>query len=339
VQPENWDLVVRLASSRLVVTNRNDSTGEETVEIVHEALIGGWKRLRNWMQLDREFRLWQEQLRANRYQWERSHQDEGALLRGKPLTDAEYWYLNRADELSSSDRELIEQSVALRDRDLKSQKRRRKLTISGLTGGLLGALILAGVAWGQWQNSARSEIQAITASSEALFVSNNKLDALIEAIRAWQKLSRTGGTDAETKTQVDSVLRQAVYGVLEYNRLSLDRDEVKSVAFSPDGQRLATSSWDRTAKVWEASSGRELYPITVRCRRCGETLAVAINLTNDLSQDYERDVFFVRKLISGSGANRCFQQIEIQLTFDANKRLLEREITGGIFIDEVGGEA
>jgi len=88
-----------------------------------------------------------------------------------------------------------------------------------------------------------------------------------------------------------------------------------------------------------ASGSRELYPIIVRCRRCGETLTTAVNLSNDLSQDYERDVFFVRKLISGSGANRCFQQIEIQLTFDANKRLLEREITGGIFIDEVGGEA
>jgi hypothetical protein len=88
-----------------------------------------------------------------------------------------------------------------------------------------------------------------------------------------------------------------------------------------------------------AASSREIYPITVRCRRCGETLTTVVNLSNDLSQDYERDVFYVRKLISGSGANRCFQQIEVQLTFDAHKRLLEREITGGIFIDEVGGEA
>jgi len=251
VQADNWDLVVRLASSRLVVTNHNDSTGEETVEIVHEALIRDWKRLRNWMQLDREFRLWQEQLRANRIQWERSNQDEGALLRGKPLSDAEYWYLNRSDELSSGTREFIQQSITLRDRDLKSQKRRRRLTIAGLTSGLVGALILAGVAWGQWQNSARSEIKAIGASSEALFVSNNKLDALIEAIRAWQKLRMIGGTDAETKTQVDSILRQAVYGVLEYNRLSLHRDEVKSVAFRPDGNTIASGSSDKTIKLWK----------------------------------------------------------------------------------------
>jgi hypothetical protein len=87
------------------------------------------------------------------------------------------------------------------------------------------------------------------------------------------------------------------------------------------------------------ASSRELYPVTVRCRRCGEVLATTVNLSNDLSQDYERDVFFVRKLISGSGANRCFQQIEVQLTFDAHKRLLEREITGGIFVDDEAGEA
>jgi len=251
VQPENWDLVMRLASSRLVVTNHNESTGEETVEIVHEALIRGWKRLRNWMQLDREFRLWQEQLRINRIQWERSNQDEGALLRGKPLTDAEYWYLNRPDELSSSDHQFIQQGTALRDRDLQSQKRSRHLAISGLTGGLVGALILAGVAFGQWQNSARSEIKAINASSEALFVSNNKLDALIEAIRAQKKSKLTGGIDAETKTQVDFDLQQAVYGVLEYNRLSLHRDEVKSVTFSPDGNMIASGGGDKSIKLWK----------------------------------------------------------------------------------------
>lgn len=82
------------------------------------------------------------------------------------------------------------------------------------------------------------------------------------------------------------------------------------------------------------SQARELYEFAVQCRRCGDVLAAHVNLQNDLSQDYERDVWFVRKLISGSGANRCFQQIEVQFTFDANKKLIEREITGGTFIDD-----
>src|SRR5262245_3701939 len=43
----------------------------------------------------------------------------------------------------------------------------------------------------------------------------------------------------------------------EQHRLIGHRDSVTSVAWSPNGQRLATGSKDGTAKVWDAVSGRE----------------------------------------------------------------------------------
>ena len=34
-----------------------------------------------------------------------------------------------------------------------------------------------------------------------------------------------------------------------------------SAAFSPDGHRIVTASWDNTAKVWDAESGRLLFSL------------------------------------------------------------------------------
>jgi WD40 repeat protein len=38
--------------------------------------------------------------------------------------------------------------------------------------------------------------------------------------------------------------------------------EVYAVAFTPDGQRVVTGSFDQTAKLWSVASGREIAPLT-----------------------------------------------------------------------------
>ena len=94
----NWQLVQRLADARLVVTDRTPD-GQEVAELVHEALITGWVRLRRWMDADRTFRTWQERLRVAIHQWEASgRRDEGALLRGGLLAEAEGWLEERGGQ-------------------------------------------------------------------------------------------------------------------------------------------------------------------------------------------------------------------------------------------------
>ena len=250
VKEENWDLVERLASSRLVVTNHNESTGSETVEIAHEALIRNWGRLGQWLRIDGEFRSWQEQLRMTRRQWD-SGSDEGALLRGKPLADAEYWLQQRLTQLSNGDSYFIKQSLALRERELKKQKRRRQQIISVLISSLIGALILTGLALWQWQNSVITESEAIAKSSTLLSASGQEFAALTQSIRASRKLQQSVWAKMAPQAQPQSTtaLLEAVYGVRERNRLQGYNGAVNSVSFSPDGQ-IAAASADKAIKLW-----------------------------------------------------------------------------------------
>ncbi|MEG3840129.1 CHAT domain-containing protein, partial [Microcoleus sp. herbarium14] len=269
VNSANWDLVIHLASNRLVITSRSESTFEETVEIVHESLIISWGRLGSWMQVNAEFRLWQEQIRTAIQTWQNSNLDEGALLRGKPLVDAEYWQQQRRDELSEGEIRFIEESLKFRDRQVFQQKQRRKLTILGLSAGLGLALSLAGVAWWQSQNSAISEIKAISASAETLLTSNQAFDALLESLKASNKIKEMPGSlafykfheKAAIEKGVDSLLQEAVYKVIERDRLQSHEAAVMSVNFSPQGKTIATASADKTVKLWNLN-GRETQTLT-----------------------------------------------------------------------------
>ncbi len=80
------------------------------------------------------------------------------------------------------------------------------------------------------------------------------------------------------------------------------------------------------------------YWIQVKCDRCGEVIQARLDLRNDLSSNYgdtaEDTTYFCRKVLMGS--QHCYQQIEVDLTFDARHKLIQKEISGGKFIEEGG---
>ncbi len=121
----DWALAQRLAAARLVTTGRSPS-GQETVEVVHEALIRGWQQLRIWMNSERAFRSWQERLRVAVRQWEDNRRDEGALLRGAPLAEAEEWLNSKNNELSDAERRFIKASINQRERQAEEREAQRR---------------------------------------------------------------------------------------------------------------------------------------------------------------------------------------------------------------------
>jgi WD40 repeat protein len=248
----SWSLVKQLADARLVVTSRN-AANQETVEVVHEALIRNWSELRRWMDTDRSFRTWQERLRAAMYQWEQTRRDEGELWRGAALVEAEENLKQRREDLSLGEQEFIEASLALRDRLLNQEEKRRKrqFLITSITSVVFVSLSI--VAAYQWRQAKIALIDAATQSSQANFqVDRNSLDALIYALEAGKGLQRVpwGSKDQELQSSVLNSLAQSVRWVREQNRLEGHQDAIQSVSFSPDGQMLATGSYDKTVKLW-----------------------------------------------------------------------------------------
>ncbi len=290
VGKENWDLVKRLADARLVVTGWDETEKIETVEIVHEALIREWGTLREWITTNREFRIWQERFKQDVRDWENSNQNPEALLQGTRLAVAEYWYKQREDELTPRDRDFITASITRRKQEQQKQKLRRQLTIFGLTGGSLVALMLAGAAWWQWQNAHLGEIKAISVSSEALLTSAQDFEALIESLKASRKLKETPTylafrrlqEKADIQKQVDILLQEALYKVTERNRLENHKGEVTDVSFSPDGKMIATASADNTVKLWSLDGkeskilkGHQALVRSVRFSPTGNRIATA----------------------------------------------------------------
>jgi hypothetical protein len=91
-------------------------------------------------------------------------------------------------------------------------------------------------------------------------------------------------------------------------------------------------------RISRSDAEKTSYWIVARCNRCGETVRARVNLYNDLSINYgeggEATTYFCRKLLTGEG--RCFERIEVALTFDEKRQLIDRNIRGGTFVDESG---
>ncbi len=104
---EQSDVLQSFINERLLVANRHDRTGEETIEVAHEALIRRWEKLREALDSDREFLLWRRRLDSRRKEWEQNRRHDSLLLQGLPLEEAGRWLGERGDELIPAETEFI----------------------------------------------------------------------------------------------------------------------------------------------------------------------------------------------------------------------------------------
>ncbi|MEH2207217.1 MAG: CHAT domain-containing protein [Nostoc sp.] len=215
-KPDRTKEIMRLlANKRLVITSRDKETEKIWVEVAHEALIRHWPRLQTWLQQNRENYILRQKIQKAREDWEKSNTDKGSLLRGQRLEDA-IKLLNTPDFLDKVDRQYIKASIDERDR------------------------------------INQESINLGITSSQLLFVSNKRLDAIDTLIKTGKLLQEVQKEIADHKKFEFLVkFNQLFSEVAEFNSYQ-DKDFVYGVSISPDkdNQIIASASSGNNIKLW-----------------------------------------------------------------------------------------
>ncbi len=277
------DVLQRLAEARLITTSRDMATGEELVDVSHEALIRGWGRLRGWIDENRAALVTHRQLTEAAEAWDKSQRNPSYLYQGARLVQAREWARERAEELNQLERAFLETSQAavvaaeqekeaVRQRELiqaqalaKEQQQRAEIQAKAsqrlrwLAAGLAVVILLAiGAAIVAKNQQQKAELQAHLThlsqlAAQALFFSDKQPDLGLLLSVELNKRSKT----AEIKDNLifnlnfDPALDTFLHGHV---------DGALSVAFSPTGKLLASGGRDATVMFWDVAARQPLGP-------------------------------------------------------------------------------
>ncbi|MEL6262222.1 MAG: AAA-like domain-containing protein [Cyanobacteria bacterium J06626_6] len=202
--------------------------------------------------------------------WLNSNRLDGSrLLRGRALKDAQAWSQERSvsevdhDFLMASeryDRQVIQQalkSARLKEvekrLDLERKTRRRQRGwITALSGALGVAIILGSVARVQYQRARRTQLQALVTTAEALYSSDQRLEALLQALKANLFFHRLGNQVPDNLSKrMDAVLRTTAVEAVERNQITLADSNFWDVDIRPTGEYIATASADHKVRLWK----------------------------------------------------------------------------------------
>jgi len=267
-------VVQQLADARLVTTSLDK--GDETVQIIHDSLIREWARLQRWLKKDRSFLAWERELEKNAREWREtspgdiSGRDEGRLLRGRRLEEAERWHKERERDLGEAEREFVEASLGLREREREKEEkakeekeRTRRRNMAFLSFITIIALVFAGIAYQQkGQADAKTEealARSLASQSEQMRdIAGSLTNSVLLAVESVKHRETFEGIAALRRGL--ALLPRAVF-ILKH------KQQVRSIAFSPDGKILATGSDEGTFKdyhhgkvwLWSTAKGKKLF--------------------------------------------------------------------------------
>ncbi|TKK84405.1 hypothetical protein FDA94_30180 [Herbidospora galbida] len=224
LRSDDWPTAELLRDARLLAIT-TAAGGDQIVEVAHEALLRGWRRLADWAALSQDFRVWKAGVIADRQRWESNDREADQLLRGSALAKAVEMVAGHA-----ADCEGVAEYVTLSRLNADRERAERHNPLFQVAASRLAR------------------------ESEAVLHTNVHL-ALALGVCSLQSAPTAEGEEA---------VRRALALAGPVHRRLLHGGAVRSAVFSPDGHWVATAGLDRTARVRNAISGADLAWLDLR---------------------------------------------------------------------------
>lgn len=279
-------LIDKLGKYRLLTFDRDPDTRAPTVAVAHEALIREWKRLRGWLDDNREDILLQRRLLDETDQWHAHDRDESFLASGLRLQQFEGLIERGTLALTPDEIEYVEASVAERERKAAEEAARQareealrqrafNLMRALATGAAVAAVIMLVLAVfalinrqeavDQRENAEEqrttaeynaevaarnaqiSDSLALVANAQREFISKNRDLAIALALKAVEI------PDPPVESRL--MLAQAAFSPGTRFVLEDHGTYVFGAAFSPDGSQFVSTSFDQMVFLWDTATG------------------------------------------------------------------------------------
>ena len=268
--PDAAAVLDTLADSRLL------TVGEGSVEVAHEALLREWPRLREWIAEDAEWRRLRRHITQSASEWHTAGRDPGELYRGARLAAALDWAADHALDLNELERQFVDESREVSERETKRARRTNRRLRTLLAG--VAVLLVAAVAGGilaliQRGDARDAETAQLAQRLGAEALVDEDLDRSL--LLARQAVSIDDSPQTRSYLLADLLRAPRITGVMHG-----DGDLLRASAVSPDGRTLAVADFETGLLFFDTRTYERIgEPLPVRCdsspSTCGwvETIA------------------------------------------------------------------
>ena len=249
---------------RLLTFDNDPESRTPTVEIAHEALIRNWLRLREWLDDNRANLRLQRQLATSVNSWIGSGKDRSFLATGGRLAQLEVLMSEKSDlSLTETERDYLAASQQLEERNARLAR-----AFIGFL--VVIAIVLAGLAIVAFNSQRRAEEarDEVVVAQQTTVAERDISRARELAITALSRasteldLSLLLGLQlrnyADTYTADDTLLKLLLEQPRVDRYLYGNTNNVRSVAYSPDGMLVASGGEDNSIRFWDTSTGQPI---------------------------------------------------------------------------------